>query len=277
MQLESGQVAVVTGAASGLGLGLAGAFAARGLRVVLSDVEGDRLAEAVETVERRGAPAIGVPADVRFRDQVDALATATLERFGRVDVICNNAGVTTLGPGTWAVSPNDWEWVLGVNLYGVLHGIQAFVPHLVAQNSGHVVNTASMAGLAPAAPNHAPYVVSKHAVVALSEALATDLRTAAPNVGVTVVSPGRVVTDIHLAERNRPEGLTVEGGRELHEQAMPAMIEWSSTISGPPISSEQAAEIVMGAIESNRLHVAPNGTVAAVRARCDQLLADLER
>jgi NADP-dependent 3-hydroxy acid dehydrogenase YdfG len=276
MQLEAGQVAVVTGAASGLGLAFAEAFAERGLNVVLADVEAEPLATAVKGIEATGAPAIGVTTDVRFEEQLDALATATLDRFGRVDLICNNAGVSSAGR-MWEIPPNDWKWVLSVNLGGVINGIRAFVPHLVAQNSGHVVNTASMAGVS-ILPRHGPYVASKHAVVALSDALAVDLAGSAPNVGVTVVCPGIVETQIHMAERNRPEDLAVAqpGLTGLSGDDLNLLIESSSTMSGPPMSAKDAAAIVLRAIESNKLHVAPNGTVAAARAWVNRLLTDLE-
>src|SRR4029450_10672955 len=128
--------------------------------------EPDPLPAAVATLEASGAAAIGVRTDVRDLEQIEALADATLERFGRVDIICNNAGVSTSGPPTWETSTNDWDWVVGANLTGVFNGVRAFVPHLVAQNSGHVVNTASMAGVT-VSTNHAPYVASQHRVVAL--------------------------------------------------------------------------------------------------------------
>ena len=273
MKLETGQVVVVTGAASGLGLALAQSFAARGLDVVLSDVETGPLADAVATIEAMGASAIGVPTDVRFAAQVDALAAATLGRFGRVDIVCNNAGVSSLPAPMWEVEHNDWEWVLSVNLWGVINGIRAFVPRLVAQNSGHVVNTASMAGIS-AGPGLGPYLASKHAVVALSEGLATELAQAAPNVGVTVVCPGQVITNIQAAERNRPTGLAV-AERDLPESEFNALLQWMASISRQGIPANDAAEIVVRAIEANALHVAPNGSSAGVKAWIDRLLVDL--
>jgi NAD(P)-dependent dehydrogenase (short-subunit alcohol dehydrogenase family) len=236
-------------------------------------VEAEPLADAVARLEGAGAEAIGQLTDVSSPEQVDALAAATIERFGRVDVICNNAGVTTLGPQMWEVPLEDWDWVLRVNLGGVINGIRTFVPHFVAQGSGHVVNTSSMAGLS-VPPLHGPYVASKHAVVALSESLALELSTAAPGVGVTVVCPGVVATNIHDAERNRPGG-RARATLELDEAAFATVVAWAQTISGPSMEPADAAQIVLRAIEANRLHVAPNGTRAGARPRVERLLADL--
>ena len=274
MELEAGQVAVVTGAASGLGLALAKAFAGRGMKVVLADVEQPPLTDAVAAIEATGSEALGVRTDVRFRDQLDALAAATLDRFGRVDLICNNAGVSSLGPRMWELDQSNWDWVMSVNLGGVVNGIGAFVPHLVAQGSGHVVNTASMAGISPA-PRQAAYTASKNAVVGLSEALAVDLAAVGADVGVTVVCPGIVATNIHNADRNRPEG--VSGGHfDLTGDDFDEIIAWSQTLSTEMMDADAAAPIVLDAIEAGRLYVAPNGLVAPVKARVDRMIADLE-
>jgi NAD(P)-dependent dehydrogenase (short-subunit alcohol dehydrogenase family) len=274
VKLRPGMISVVTGAASGLGRSLALQFAARGLSVVLADVEAGPLADAVRAVEAAGAPALGVPTDVRSGDQVAALAAATLERFGRVDVVVNNAGVSAMPAPVWAYDVNDWEWVLSVNLWGVVHGVRAFVPHLVAQNSGHVVNTASMAGVS-AGPCLGPYMTSKHAVVGLSEGLAADLAIAAPGVGVTVVCPGQMLTNIVTAERNRPEHLAGTD-RLFNDAELRAVTAWMATVSGPDMTSDDAAAAVIDGIEADRLHVAPNGSVVGVRARVERLLADLD-
>jgi NAD(P)-dependent dehydrogenase (short-subunit alcohol dehydrogenase family) len=266
-------VGVVTGAASGLGRSLALQFAARGLAVVLADVEAAPLVDAVAEVEATGADALGVPTDVRSGDQVAALAAATLERFGRVDVVVNNAGVSTMPGPMWSFEVTDWEWVLSVNLWGVVHGVRAFVPHLVAQNSGHVVNTASMAGVS-AGPGLGAYMTSKHAVVGLSEGLAADLAIAAPGVGVTVVCPGQMLTNIATADRNRPER-SAGVDREFDEAEIRAVMEWMATVSGPDITAVAAAAAVIDGIEADRLHVAPNGSIAGVRARVERLLEDL--
>jgi NAD(P)-dependent dehydrogenase (short-subunit alcohol dehydrogenase family) len=274
LKLEAGQVAVVTGAASGLGRALAEEFAARGLVVVLADVEEGPLAESVAAIEATGATVVGVPTDVRFSAQVDALAAITLERFGRVDVVVNNAGIMPgIGP-MWIFEEADWDWVLSVNLRGVVHGIRAFVPHLVTQGRGHVVNTASMAGLS-VSPGLGPYMVSKHGVVAVSEGLAADLALAGVDVGVTVVCPGGMTTNIVTAERNRPADLQV-APRELDPKSVEALVEWMSITSGPDIPPQDAALIVVQAIENDVLHVAPNGTRAGAQSRIDRLLADID-
>jgi NADP-dependent 3-hydroxy acid dehydrogenase YdfG len=274
MQLERGQVAVVTGAASGIGLGLAHAFASRGLDVVLADIETDPLAQAVTAVEEQGVRALGVPTDVVDPSQVEALAQATLDHFGRVDVVCNNAGVASLGPPAWETPPADWEWVLSVNLGGVINGIRAFVPHLVAQNSGHVVNTASMAAVT-VTTRHAPYVASKFAVAGLSEALRAELDVAAPNVGVTVVFPGSTNTNIATAHRNRPASLPM-GSFQLTDDVMAEVLDWAGRISGPIVEADEAAESVVRAVEAGRLHVTANGSPSAVRAWIELLLADFD-
>jgi NAD(P)-dependent dehydrogenase (short-subunit alcohol dehydrogenase family) len=273
MELEPGMVAVVTGAASGLGLGLAHSFATRGLDVVLADIEAEPLDAAVEAVGEHGVRVLGVRTDVADLAQVQALASETLDRFGRVDIVCNNAGVSAVGPYMWETPDADWEWVLSVNLGGVVNGIRAFVPHLVAQNSGHVVNTASMAAIT-VTTRHAPYVASKFAVAGLSEALRAELDRAAPNVGVTVVFPGTMSTNIATANRNRPTSLPM-APFEFTDEVMADVMAWAGAISGPAMEPQEAAEIVVAAVEQDRLHVAPNAAPPAVRAWIEPLLADV--
>lgn len=202
-ELEN-KVAVVTGAASGIGLALSKAFAERGMKVVMADIEAQALEGAVAQLPV-GADALAVVTDVSDAAAMDALAARTLERFGVVHVLCNNAGVGG-GGRAWTLTTKDWEWVLGVNLWGVIHGIRVFAPLLVAQNEGHIVNTASVAGLI-SAPGLGPYNVSKHAVVTLSETLFLELRAERSEVGVSVLCPGFVNTRIHESERNRPAAL----------------------------------------------------------------------
>jgi len=200
-----GKVAVVTGAASGIGLALAGRFGRDGMRVVLADVERGPLDRAAEALGADiGADnVLAVPTDVRDEQAVDALAAATFERFGTAHVVCNNAGVG-VGGLAWTVPADRWRWIVEVNLLGVAHGIRAFVPRMIEQGEGHVVNTASAAGLLTG-PAMGPYYATKHAVVALSEALHFDLQLTGAAVGVSVLCPEWVRTRIFDSERTRPD------------------------------------------------------------------------
>lgn len=197
----AGRVAVVTGAASGIGRALAEAFAAEGMSVVLADIEAEALAETEASVRAAGAATLVQQVDVRSPEQVQAMADATMAAFGRVDVVCNNAGVVGHVVPTWEATPAEWEWVLGVNITGVVNGIRAFVPLMLEQNSGHIVNTASIAGLATI-PYLAPYSASKHAVVAISESLQKELDARQSAVRVTALCPGFVRTKIMASDRN---------------------------------------------------------------------------
>jgi NAD(P)-dependent dehydrogenase (short-subunit alcohol dehydrogenase family) len=206
MQDVEGKVAVVTGAASGIGLAMATRFAESGMKVVLADVERDALAAAERTLQGAGHTVLAVPTDVSRGEDVEALATRTVAEFGGVHLLCNNAGVSVAGP-LWEHSVRDWEWVLGVNLWGVIHGVRVFVPIMLGQDAeGHVVNTASVAGLT-SFPMLGVYNVTKHAVVTLSETLARDLDLAGARVKVSVLCPGFVRTQILDSDRNRPESL----------------------------------------------------------------------
>jgi NAD(P)-dependent dehydrogenase (short-subunit alcohol dehydrogenase family) len=201
----SGKVAVVTGAASGIGLGLATRFAEEGMRVVLADVEQAPLEAAVTSLRARRFEVIGVPTDVSDAESVTRLAAETLSAFGTVHVLCNNAGIGGGFGKIWEASLKDWQWALGVNLWGVIHGVQTFVPIMLEHGQdGHVVNTASIAGLVPGSR---VYSVTKHAVVALSEALYHNLRQSDAKIGVSVLCPGLIDTRIMFGFRNRPAQL----------------------------------------------------------------------
>ncbi len=248
---------------------MAESFAERGIDVVLADIDESRLSRAAARITDNGGSALAVRTDVRSAEQVNELAVATLDRFGRVDVVANNAGVVALG-FTWEIEDSEWDWVLGVNLRGVIHGIRAFVPHLISQNSGHVVNTASMAGIS-VMPGIAPYLASKHAVVALSEGLAVELAQAAPGVGVTVVCPGMVDTNILSSGLDDPSDRPTSNLAESAAGAQTAKVSGAGVIS-----PRDAAGEILAAIESNRLHVAPNGSLEGVRSWVDGILGDLD-
>lgn len=201
----AGRVAVVTGGASGIGRALARRFAAESMMVVVADVEEPPLHETVTGITADGGEAAGVVCDVSSWPSVEALREACVEAFGPADVLCNNAGVAATGVVA-ELSLESWEWCLGVNLWGVIHGCRAFLPAMIERGSGHVVNTASILGHISSS-GLAPYNVSKHGVVALSETLHAEMLTAGTGVGVTCLCPGLVSTNILDSERNRPEWL----------------------------------------------------------------------
>ena len=236
MELTEGQTAVVTGAASGMGRAFAERFGQLGLNVVLADVEEPRLVEVAGQMRESGANVLPVVTDVASGESIDALAAKAFDTFGAVHVLCNNAGVGGGGP-MHELTTNDWQWVLGVNLWGVIHGIRAFLPTMIASGEpGHIVNTASMAGML-AGPMMGPYNATKFAVVAISETLRAEQEMLGTKIGVSVLCPGFVNTDIMTSTRNRPAELTgyeieddperraafkamLEGGKQPHEVAL---------------------------------------------------------
>ena len=197
-----GKTVVITGAASGIGEGLAHCFSKAGAKLVLSDVEDKRLREVASALERSGE-VICVATDVSSPAQVETLAETTYEAFGECHVVCNNAGVAENNLKTWELTLDDWDWVLGVNLHGVVNGVRAFVPRMLkSEQAGHIVNTASIGGLVAGLALPA-YTVSKHAVVALSECLYNDLARDKANLCVSVLCPGWINTNIGDSDRNR--------------------------------------------------------------------------
>lgn len=271
MQDLKGRVAVVTGGASGIGRALADAFAAAGARLVLADVETEALERAAEELRSAGAEVLAAPTDVADAEQMDALAARTLAELGAVHVVCNNAGVAG-GGVMWELTTADWEFVLRVNLWGVIHGIRAFVPHLVAQNEGHVVNTASMAGLI-SVPGLGPYNASKHAVVTLSETLAGELANAGAQVGVSVLCPGFVNTRIFDSERNRPSEL-VNPGSELSAAERDERNRLAGEFMAQAMAPGAVAEQVLDAIRTGRFYILTHeGAEAAVAQRFEAIQA----
>jgi NAD(P)-dependent dehydrogenase (short-subunit alcohol dehydrogenase family) len=203
MEDLQGKVAVITGGASGIGRAVADRAGAEGMKIVLADIEEGPLKTAVDDLTGNGVEAIGVATDVADGASVRALRDRALERFGAVHLVHNNAGIGLGGP-IWEVTEQDWRWILGVNLWGVVHGVATFTPLLIEQGEGHIVNTASVAGLI-AAPFLGPYNATKQAVVAISETLSKDLQAVGAPVGVSVLCPGFVQTRIAESERNRPD------------------------------------------------------------------------
>jgi NAD(P)-dependent dehydrogenase (short-subunit alcohol dehydrogenase family) len=246
-QLE-GKVAVVTGAASGIGLALARGFAADGMKLVLADIEAPALAEAVGSFGDE-VEILHAVCDVSDLAAVEALRDAAVERFGTVHVVCNNAGVAGGGP-VWAATRSEWDWVLGVNLFGVINGITAFTPLLIEQGEGHIVNTASIAGMI-SMPWGGTYNVSKHAVVTLSETLFSDLQLAgATGVGVSVLCPGWVQTRIAESGRNRPR--VGDEGPSAEQQAVAAHV---SSLIAEGLNPNQVADLVIDAVRTDRFYI----------------------
>ena len=252
MKAFEGRTAVVTGAASGIGFALAERFAQARMNVVLADIEKNALDRAVKSLEERQHRVVGVVVNTMLKESVHDLARRAIDAFGKVHVLCNNAGVAAgseAGKAVWELPDTDWEWVMGVNFYGVLYGLQAFVPHMLAHGEpGHVVNTASLAGLLPGG---GPYSVSKHGVVALSEGLHRDLKLRNAAIRASVLCPGLVNTQIYDAERNRPGRTGASGADSPGAQQMKAML------SGGKQPAE-VAQIVFDAIEAERFYVLPH-------------------
>jgi len=249
MELTAGKVAVVTGAASGIGFALAERFARAGLDVVMADIEQTALEAAEHKIARPGAKTLAVATDVSDEAAVNALAAAAVDRFGAVHVVCNNAGVAAMAD-PWFGPTSAWRWVLGVNLWGVIHGVRAFLPLLAAQGEGHIVNTASIAGLIPGfTPS---YDASKHAVVAITEDLYWTMQMVGLPVGVSVLCPGWVRTGIADADRNWPASLG-----EVPEPAVTAEVtvpHFRHAID-QGMAPAAVADLVADAIAANRFWV----------------------
>jgi NAD(P)-dependent dehydrogenase (short-subunit alcohol dehydrogenase family) len=253
VQEFDGKVAAVTGAASGIGLALATRFVAAGMKVALADVERSALDEAVAKLRAGGGTVVGVECDVADASSVQAFADAVMSEFGAVHVVCNNAGVGG-GGLSWEMPLSTWQWVIGVNLWGVVHGIRSFVPLLLQQaEGGHIVNTASVAGLV-AAPFMGPYNASKHAVVGVSETLHHELTFIGANVKVSVLCPGWVNTRIADSERNRPAHLA-DTSSALGEGDGSPMRDMLQSMLEQGMATSEVAEKVFGAIRDEQFWV----------------------
>ena len=263
-----GKVAVITGGASGIGRAVAERAAAEGMKVVIGDIEEGPLKDAEDELSSRGAEAMGVLTDVSDAASVRELRDKALDRFGAVHLVHNNAGVGLGGP-IWDVSEEDWRWILGVNLLGVVHGIATFVPLLLEQGEGHVVNTASIAGLATA-PFLGPYNATKQAVVAISETLFKDLQSvgAPAGVGVSVLCPGFVQTRIAESDRNRP-AWAAEPEAKAAEELRGAM---QNMVDGG-IPPAVVADRVIDAVRTNTFYILTHPELTpALQTRFDDIV-----
>ena len=263
-----GKVAAVTGAASGLGRAMALAFADEGMHVALADVSDT--SDVFAEVERKGVSVLSMKLDVSSAKEVEAFAQLIDKDLGGAHLVCNNAGVSPLG-AAWETSVGDWQWILGVNLWGVIHGVKSFVPRLIARNEGHVVNTASVAGLINP-PGSGAYNVTKHAVVALSETLHHDLRERGSAVGVSVLCPAYVPTGIADSERNRPTGLEpMTKSRETlaREQML------KKAVASGRLSADDVARAVVQAVKEERFYILTHPRIkGAIGARMEDILEE---
>ena len=251
MRNLEGKVAVITGAGSGIGRAFADRFAAAGMKIVLADVDEVRLRTAEVELSERGADVLPVTVDVAVGESVEELARRTLEKYGAAHLLCNNAGVAGVGD-QWTGPMSVWEWVVDINLYGVVHGIRAFLPIMLDQNEGHIVNTASMAGLV-AMPGFGPYNATKHAVVALSEGLFLELKAKGSNVSCSALCPGFVKTNLMVDPKwtdrlgTRPKDI-VDPISDLMNQMLHQGVE-----SGIPAS--EVADMVHDAVVDDRFWI----------------------
>lgn len=257
MKTLSDRTAVVTGGASGIGLALARRFAREGMKIAIADVEQHALDEAVDDLSAMDVEVIGVATDVRDLSAVQALADTVISTFGAVHLVCNNAGVETGGSFT-EIPAEAWDWVMDVNFHGVLNGCRVFLPHLLSQGEGHIVNTASVAAFATGTATMTPYCASKSAILGLSECLAIELNTTASGVGISLLAPGPVKTKMPDSERNLPQG--VAAASEPGRLALMADLREKMHASG--LEPEVVADMVVDAVVADRFFILPHRDMA---------------
>lgn len=269
-QLE-GKTAVVTGAASGIGLGMTEALTARGMRVVMADIQDGPLAEQAARLSRENKQVLPKVTDVSRQDEIDALLEAAVSTFGNVHVLCNNAGVGGAQGPIWETPKADWDWVMGINTNGVMHGLRAFVPHMLDHGEpAHVVNTSSIAGMMTGAGN--VYGVSKHAVTRISEGLYFDLQERNANIGVTCLCPGIINTNIVRGILKRP------GAEPAPPPSDPDIAERRSQFrqyfAEQGMDPITVGELVVNAIVTSQFYLFTQGEFApAIKSRFDQINA----
>ena len=270
MKELKGKVAVVTGGAGGLGRAMAMHFAREGMHVALADIDQASLDVTAAELRMLGVEAIGIRTDVSKAAEVDALAARVVAELGGVHVVCNNAGISPLG-AAWENTLADWEWMLGVNLWGVIHGVRAFTPLLLAQDEGHIVNTASVAGLINP-PGSAMYNVTKHAVVALTETLFHDLAGRKSKVGCSVLCPAYVPTGIADSERSRPAALANPGAtKSAEQQAREDMLK--KAVRSGRLSADDIGAAVLAAVKEERFYILTHPRIkGAIQARMEDIL-----
>jgi NAD(P)-dependent dehydrogenase (short-subunit alcohol dehydrogenase family) len=254
MKEFKGRVAVVTGAASGIGRGMAETFVAAGMKVVLSDIEAPALEKTTGALRADGADVHAVRTDVSKPDQVDDLAKQTLSKYGAVHVLCNNAGIMVGGTTGWKSSLDDWRWIVGVNLMGVVHGIRSFLPIMVEQDSeAHIINTASLAGLI--ASGGAPYVATKFAVVGLSENVYVQLQREGLKPRVSILCPGFVDTNIVYSDRNRPAEFADASAPQTDPATNAIRERAAAELKKVGLSPRVVGEQVLAAIRDERFYI----------------------
>lgn len=273
LQDFTGRVAVVTGAGSGIGLALAQRFAREGMKLVLADINQDALDAALTGLRASGCEAVGMRVDVADAEAVDRFADLAYATFGATHLLCNNAGVVPSGRfrPVWDYALEDWRWSLGVNLMGVVHGMRSFTPRMLAAGEpGHIVNTASIAGLSSGAYS-APYGAAKHGVVRVTEALYASLHERKAPIGASVLCPGVVRTNIYHSERNRPTELVPAGGVTKESPEIDAIAAKIHPSGMPP---EDVAALVVDAVRGGQFYILTTDSHdAAIRHRMESILA----